>query len=319
MRPCGVRMVYDPAEVYMYRETKKSASSGMLPVAAYFLGKMGLPMTTVRDASAALLVGTAPNGLSDAELEGILSGGVLIDAEAAVLLTRRGFSDLMGCAAANQPPDMFYDYEMILPASGCRSPGRKLYSRRYKSKPIIGWTPKPSVTAKLKPAQGAEEWSAVFDIDGRKVAPATLFFRNAKGGRVGVINRSLDAQPHPSIYSERKQELMARLFAKLSEEGSLDVCACETPSTWLIAARDARRLLVMAENLAGEPRDDFTLHFSPKWAGAAISRIAADGSREPLGEVTVDFRLPPGSLPPVTPEFFVVEKAPKPAPAAQLN
>ena len=307
MRPCGVRMVYDPAEVYMYRETEKGSASGMLSVGAYFLSKMGLPMTTESDASAALLVGSAPNGLSDAEIERILSGGVLVDAEAAVLLAARGFGALMGCDAAGQPPDMFYEYEEILPAAGCRSRGRRLYNRRYESKPIIGWTPKKSVTAKLTPMPGAEELSALFDIDGRKVAPATLFFRNAKGGRVGVMSRSLDTQPHPSIYSERKQELLANLFARLSK-GSLDVCAPSTPGTWILAARNDRELLVMAENLCGEPRDDFVLRFSSEWKGATVSRIAADGSREPLGTASSEFHLPPGSLAPTTPEFLIVAR-----------
>ena len=154
---------------------------------------------------------------------------------------------------------------------------------------------------------GAEELSVLFDIDGRKVAPATLFFRNAKGGRVGVMSRSLDTQPHPSIYSERKQELLANLFAGLSQ-GALDVCAPSTPGTWILAARNDRELLVMAENLCGEPRDDFVLRFSSEWNGVTVSRIAEDGSREPLGKASSEFRLPPGSLPPTTPEFFVVTR-----------
>jgi FHS family L-fucose permease-like MFS transporter len=307
MRPCGVGVVYDPAEVYMFRETEKGAASGMLPVGAYFLSKMGLPMMCGDGVSAALLVGSAPNGLSDAQIGSILSGGVLVDAEAAVALSRRGFGDLMGCEAAEQPADMFYEHEEILPVAGCRSRGRRLYNRRYESKPIIGWTPKKSVTAKLSPGPGTQELSALFDIDGRKVAPATLFFKNAKGGRVGVMCRSLDAQPHPSIYSERKQELLIRLFERLSG-GSLDVSAPATPGTWLLAARNERELLVMAENLCGEPRDDFALRFSPEWEGASVSRIALDGSRERLGAASREFRLPPGSLPPTTPEFFVVTK-----------
>ena len=307
MRPCGVRMVYDPAEVYMFRETKASAGCGMLRIGAYFLGKMGLPMFAAGDSASALLVGSTPNGLTDAQIEKVLSGGVLIDAEAATILCRRGFGDLIGCDAVPVPSDMYYDREAILPAAGCRARGRQLYNSRYKSKPIIGWTPKASVTACLKPRPGAEEWSAFFDIDGKKVSPATLYFENAKGGRVGVMSRSLNTQPHPSIYSGRKQELFHNMFAKLSG-GALEVCAPETPGTWLLAARNERELLVMAENLAGEPRDDFVLRFSAEWAGASVFRIAADGSKERVGVASERFLLPKGSLPPVTPEFYLVVK-----------
>ena len=302
MRPCGVRMVYDPAEVYMFRETKKGPAKGMLSVGAYFLSKMGFPMVSVKDASAALLIGTTPNALSDAELERILSGGALLDSEAAMILAKRGFGDMIGCDVEEQPADMVYDCEKILPAAGCRARGKILYNRSY-----AGWIPMKSVSAKLSPRSGAEEWSALFDIDGRKVAPATLFFRNKKGGRVGVMSRALDTSPHPSIYSERKQELLANLFAKISE-GSLDVCAPATPGTWIMSARNDREMLVMAENLCGEPRDDFVLRFSSEWAGAAVSRIETDGTRRNLGTASTDFRLPAGSLQPMTPEFFVVAR-----------
>ena len=307
MRSCGVRMVYDPAEAYLFRETESSNAFGMLPVDAYFLGKMGLPMTAVEDASAAVLFGTTPNGLSDAQVEKVLSGGVLVDAEAAVLLTKRGFGDLLGCTAVEEPKGMFYDYEGILPAAGCSARGKKLYNRRYDFKPIIGWTPAKNVAAKLTPKDGAEELSSLFDIDGRRVAPATLLFRNAKGGRVAVMSRSLDTQPHPSIYSDRKQELLMNVFAKLSN-GALDVCAPTPPGTWLLTAKNDRQLLMMVENLSGEPRDDFVLRFSSEWTGGAVSRLAADGSRERIGTATPDFVLPTGSQPPMTPEFYVVEK-----------
>lgn len=310
MRQCGVRMVYDPAEAYMYRETKERMATGMLTVGGYFLGKMGLPMTMAEDASAALLVGTAPNGLSDEQVERILSGGVLMDAEAATLLNKRGFGDLIGCDTVSQPRDMFYDREVIEPASGCKGRGRELNNARYRWKAIIGWSPKGSVTAKLVPRPGAEEWSSLYDIDGRKVAPATVYFENAKGGRVCVMHRSLNTQPHPSIYSERKQELFVNLFDRLSR-GTLDVCANETPGTWVVAARNDSELLVMAENLAGEPRDDFALRFSPEWAGASVFRIEQDGSRKLIGEASGRFRLPAGSLPPTTPEFFLVKKESK--------
>ena len=55
---------------------------------------------------------------------------------------------------------------------------------------------------------------------------------------MAVSDRSVDAaRPHPSIYSERKQELLMNLFDRLSG-GTLDVCAPFTPSTWVLAAKN---------------------------------------------------------------------------------
>ncbi len=308
MRPCGVRAVYTPKEVYMFRETVKSAASGMLPVHAYFLGKMGFPMTTVDDAPVAMLIGNTPNALSDDEIRGLFAGGLFIDAEAAVLLAQRGFGPLMGCEAVEGNRYMEYDYETISPAAGCKMRGKKLYNRKYHSLSYIGWTPKRSVIADLKPANGAETWSDLIGFDGKPVAPATLFFRNSIGGRVAVISRSLDSQTHPSIYSPRKQELLHNLFAKLAGDSPIDVTAPKTPSTWLIAAKNDHELLVMAENLCGEPRSDIELSFSAAWQGGMVSVLQSDGSWRALGKASAAFALGESLMSPLTPQFFKVEK-----------
>ena len=308
MRPCGVRAVYTPKELYMFRETKKSATSGMLPVNAYFLGKMGFPMTTVEESPVAMLTGNTPDALSDGEIRNLLSGGVFIDAEAAVALSKRGFSSLMGCEAAEANGRLFFNYERILPAAGCTSAGKKLYNRELDTPPFIGWTPKRSVLAELRPFEGAEVWSEVCDCHGKSVAPATVFFRNAAGGRVAVICRSLDARVHPSIYSPRKQEMVHLLFGRLADGKPLDVTAPRTPSVWLVAARNDRELLVMAENLCGEPRSDIVLRFSPEWRGGKVSLLTGDGSWRPVGTASTDFAVPEEMLLPLVPQFFNVTR-----------
>ena len=308
MRPVGVRAVYTPKEVYMFRETKKSATSGMLPVHAYFLGKVGFPMTTVEDSPVAMLIGNTPDALSDDEIRKLLSGGVLVDAEAAVSLSRRGFSSLMGCAAEEANGRLFFNHERILPVAGCSTVGKKLYNREMDTPPFIGWTPKKSVLAELKPEKGAEVWSEVYDYRGESVAPATVFFRNQLGGRVAVLSRSLDARVHPSIYSSRKQELFHRLFEVLADGRPLDVTAHKTPSIWLVAARNDRELLFMAENLCGEPRSDIELRFSPEWCGGEVSVLKGDGSWRIIGAASADFAVPEEMLLPLVPQFFKVTK-----------
>ena len=305
MHPCGVRAIYTPKEVYMTRTARKD---GMLPVLAYFLAKMGFPMTTMEDASVALLIGRTPNVLSDEEVRRILGGSVLLDAEAAVLLAKRGFGTLMGCEATEANGRLFFNYESILPVAGCAAKGRKLYHRVMDSPPIAGWSPKKSVLAELKPHDGAEVWSEVYDCHGRRIAPATVFARNSAGGRVAVLCRSLDTQSHPSIYSPRKQEMMHNLFARLAGDTPIDVTAPKTPSTWLVAARNDRELLVMAENLCGEPRNDIVLRFSPEWCGGKVSVLLGDGSWRSIGVASATFAVPEEMLQPLAPQFFKVSR-----------
>ena len=303
MRPCGVRGVYTPAEAYLFRETEKGAATGMLATLANFSAKMGFPFMTAGDAPVAFLFGNTPNALTDEEIRKVLSGGVLVDAEAAVLLTKRGFADFLGCTAADAPDKMLYNRERITDAASCRC-GRLLYQIKFDALPIVGWTPAKRVFAKLTPKADAETWSELIDIDRRPIAPATLFFRNALGGRVGVMSRSMDDQPHPSIFSERKQELLHNLVAKLANR-QLDVTAPKTPSTWLLAARNENQLLVMAENLAGEPRPDIVLTFATEWHGGTVERILPDGSLAAAGLVNAATGV---DLKPLEPTFFLVTK-----------
>ena len=288
--------------------TRTSQQSGMLPIHAYFLAKMGFPMTTVEEAPVAMLIGRTPNVLSDEEVRRILGGGVMLDAEAAVLLAKRGFGALMGCEADEANGRLFFNYEAILPAAGCSAKGRKLYHRVMDSPPIAGWTPKKSVLAELKPHDGAEVWSEVYDFRGKKIAPATVVTRNSIGGRIAVLCRSLDTQSHPSIYSPRKQEMMHNLFARLAGDRPLDVTAPKAPSLWLAAARNDRELLFMAENLCGEPRADIVLKFSPEWCGGDVSLLQSDGSWRSIGTASMGFPVPEEMLQPLAPQFFKVAK-----------
>ena len=176
------------------------------------------------------------------------------------------------------------------------------------SPPIAGWTPKKSVLAELKPHDGAEVWSEVYDFRGGKIAPATVFARNSVGGRVAVLCRSLDTQSHPSIYSPRKQEMMHNLFARLAGDRLLEVTAPKTPSIWLVAARNDRELLVMAENLCGEPRADIVLKFSPEWCGGEVSLLQGDGSWRPMGAASASFAVPEEMLMPLAPQFIKVSR-----------
>ena len=266
-------------------------------------------MVTVEDAPVAMLIGNTPNALSDDEVRKLLSGGVMIDAEAAVLLSKRGFSGLMGCKALEGNDYLYFGHEEILPAAGCAARGKKLYNRKMKSLPYLGWTPKRSVLAELKPMDGAQAWSELVAFEGKPVAPATMFFRNAIGGRVAVISRSLDTKPHVSIYSPRKQEMMHNLFERLAGDSPIDVTAPKTPSTWLVAAKNDHELLVMAENLCGEPRADVVLKFAPIWRGGSVSVLQQDGSWRAIGVASDAFPVPEDMILPLTPQFFKVSRA----------
>ena len=305
-RPVGVRMVYTPKEAYMVRETTRPASSGMLTASTVFLSKLGFPIVTREDAPVATLFGNTANVLSDDEIRALLAGGLFLDGEAAEILTKRGFADLIGAVAADDVGTKIeYASERILDPAESTFRGRGIFVRRMKSKPIIGWTPKHSVVAALEPKPGAVAWSAFFDVNKREVAPAVLYFENALGGRIGVMAQSVDVTPpHMSLYTPRKQELFHHLFEKLSQ-GRIAVRAPKTPNTFVLASEKDGELLVMVNNLAGEPREDVVLEFSKEWWDGKIERLATDGSWRELGSVTASARLN-FVCEPMVPEFVRV-------------
>ena len=307
-RPVGVRMVYTPREVYMVRgETKKSASCGMLAASTHFLAKLGFPAVTREDAPVATLFGNTPEALTDEEIRALFAGGLFIDGEAAAILSQRGFSDLMGVEARDDADHRVgFAYERILDVAGCAARGRNVRYSCSNGQATLGWTRYECVFAELKALPGTVAWSVFRDDADRDVAPSVTYFRNRLGGRVGVMARSVDCPQHESVYTPRKQELLHNLFAKLAD-GRLAVHAPKTPGTFVLAAEKDGELLVMVNNLAGEPRSDIALEFADEWKSARMERLGADGKWTPLGNAAVQTVLP-FTCEAMVPEFIRLAK-----------
>ena len=307
----GVRAVYDPEEVYMVRETEKGAASGMLTEDAFFLSQLGLPMTTCRG-SASVLFGSTAKHLSKDKLREVLSGPVLVDAEAAIELQDRGLGKYLGCTVTEDAKLTFY-LERTLPVAGSRKAGMEAYHSRKPGPPIIGWSSKiRSIYARLKPAAGAEVQAVFEEFDGSVVTPSFVYAKNELGGTVGVMAFSANGVRGPSIYSPVKQELFRNFFVRATAE-ELDVCAPHTPATWLTAAvsNDGYELLVMVNNLAGEPREDIALDFSSKWQGGKVERLTMKGGWKSLGTAAATTKLG-FACESMVPEFIRVTRADKP-------
>ena len=279
-RPVGVRVSFDPREHYLVREPARGKKLDFLTDGAYFLGKLGFPYAAV-GGDVAILSAQSIEQMPDDEVRRELSGGVLLDGAAALALSERGFNDLIG-VVPTRVDRLPVTKERILPSSGCRRRG----------KCVNCWLLDPvgdveaSVLLKLAMLPGAEAWAEYVGPDGVAVAPSITYFKNSLGGRVAVLSQGLSGNRSSGIYSPRKQELFANLFGRLSE-GRLDVCAPETPSTWVMAcvAEGGDELLVMVNNLAGETRADVALRLSEKWRGADVSCLGLDGSWRSVGRV----------------------------------
>ena len=298
-RPVGVSISFNPKEHYLVREPAPGRKLDFLNDGAYFLGKLGFPYAAV-GGEVTILSAQSADQMTDDEIRRALSGGVLLDGAAALALSERGFNELLG-VVPTRVDRLPVTKERILAAAGCRRRGKNVNC--WLLDPVGGV--EASVLLKLAPLSGAESWAEYVGPAGDSVAPSITYFSNALGGRVAVLSQGLSGNRSSGIYSPRKQELFANLFGRLSQ-GRLDVCAPETPCTWVLAcvSGDGGEMLVMVNNLAGETRDDVVLRLSEKWQGAGVARLGMDGVWQPLGKAGNQAWRPPIAFQHMTPEFF---------------
>ena len=155
----------------------------------FCLGQSGIPVYygDMRTPGIHLLAGNQVDYYTDDELRGMLSEAALIDGDAAVRLTRRGFADLLGVKAdfpetASRATDSYV-------ASGYAVKGNSEASNlvRGRSLSFSARDNTPFLTA----LDGAEILSEVrfsphLGATPEPVMPGSTFFRNSRGGRVIV-------------------------------------------------------------------------------------------------------------------------------------
>ena len=304
-RLAGVRVAWKAEDAFLVRG-KGSGHCSQLRCGAYLLSKFGMPYTTRADSKGAvLLVGDVAETMPDDEIRRFLSGGLILDAPAAALLSKRGFAKELGVGVELAKGRLPVTDEVLLPAAGCTRRGKHLNAFYIFAAGTEGTVDKFAV---LRPASGTEVWSEFRGPDGKAVTPSLTLACNGLGGRVAVLATSLVGNRSSGLFNLRKQEMFRRLVERLAP-GSLPVAACDAPGIWTLASvsEDGRSMLVALNNLSGDVRDGVTFAFSGEWCGADAFRIAKDGTRSAIGRTSAIWRAP-FTFGQMTPEFLVVER-----------
>ena len=308
----GVRIAWTTADSYLVRGCG-TGHGVQLACGSYLLSKFGVPYTTRADADGvALLTGEVVETMSDGEIRELFSRGLIVDADAAALLAKRGFSEEMGVdvEVPSERPKILD--EQILPAAGCRRRGKHTNAFYIFTAGAEGSVSK-FVT--LRPRAGTEVWSEYYDVNDRAIMPAlTVSGVNRSGGRTAVFSSSLAGNRSSGLFNLRKQEVFANLLGRLSS-GRFPVLVRGVPGIWTLAstAADGRSMLLSVNNLSGDVREGVEFAFSEEWADADVCRIAEDGSAMPLGRTSAAWKAPIvfGQM---APEFFVIQKRGKTKP-----
>lgn len=301
----GVRAVYHANERAHFRVRKED----MLPECARVLAKFGFPMTTLPSKATVLFGATAERTPAE-ELREIFKGAVIVDSTAALALTKRGLGDWLGCSVKDGEKDLEFPRSNILPVAGSRVNGLNSYDYKLliPATPVPGWDHKMNYV-RITPGRTSKTWIRYEDVDGNEIAPSFVSSRNALGGTVGVMSFAVKGNFREWLYSPEMQDVFRNFFDRATG-GQIDVVSTRTPGVWLLAAvsDDDQELLVMVNNLAGEPRADLALEFSMKWRGGLVEVLTRDGVWRKVGTATDAFRVEGMTWPAMSPEFFKVTR-----------
>ena len=232
-----------------------------------FAGVMGVPFSLQSEMSVrgvwALSGARMVSRLSDAELRAILSHPVLVDADAAGWLARRGFAEFTGVKVDDQTP--LFNGEVS-------ADGRQDYAYSHSQVPHLLPQPGARILSYLiyRPYSGAK---------GERVAPASTIFENSLGGRVLVSTFN----PNIDIFCRYNEPRKAQFEAFLAELNGapLKVVVANQQDVLAVAREKADgSLLLAAVNLNFDALDTLDLRVAKR--PAKLELMADDGTWKPL-------------------------------------
>lgn len=158
----------------------------------HFLLSYGVPVSARRQAVNALF-GSLAWAFPDEEIREMLSGGLLLDAASAEILCRRGFGPEIGLRFRQWVgrEESTYAIERVTHRDA-GAPLGHCFNHNL-----------PDRMALLAPLRGAREWTTVITPESKRVGPATLAFRNRRGGRVFTYAVPNPAQLPRDDYRQR--------------------------------------------------------------------------------------------------------------------
>ncbi len=268
----GVRCIHTPELV-----SAKPLSGWVFPLvdAASILSQFGIPYST-RNGTPAFLMGGTAEVLSGAEIRSLLSSPVVMDSEAAQILTARGYSELLGCEAVPMRECRFTNEKLSDLPEFRHIRGRLIYN--FAAMPS-GLESRYSPYAELK-LSGAEELSCYTDSCGNHMHPAAVRYRNELGGRIVIFASGFMNNKTSNLYSWRKKEMFRILLEWLADK-PLPAVVTSRPGVWLLVNESPERTVFSFMDMNGDDDRPLSVRFSPVYAGKKFKELGMDGIWHP--------------------------------------
>lgn len=266
----GVKIIYDP----MAHSAKMMSREGKTTYGNLFamFARWGIPFST-RHGKTAVLAGPIAGVLPDEEIKELLKHGLLLDAEAAEILDKRGYSKLIGVSV--KPVRELFNGEII-----CDLPMFKGIKARTISNSVLNPAGNEGSGShrNLIPRKGAEILTYYPKPGSSEMAqPGIVRFTNALGGRVCVVAARFTENYSANIFSLRKQKVITAILNWLNG-ATLPAVVKETPNMWLLIRRTPQESYFILTNVSTGSRRNVRLLINQEYAGRSFEELQSDGS-----------------------------------------
>lgn len=241
-------------------------------------GRLGIPHTSL-GGKVKLISGNIIEQLSDGEIVDLLKGSVFLDGEAAFIMSKRGFSDLIGAELSSRK-------ETILPPfyEGVKNPenyenidNRLMYN-------YVWAFAKNNKNAfyEIKALADTEVITEYLNSRNEPFYPAMTRYKNKLGGRVAIMSFNLDDSyvntRSISLFNYTKKELMRQVIEWLGEE-KLPVFIKDIPNAFCIYSHSVSKkyAVVVVTGLNSDTFDSFTMAVSTEWKDARVQMLNQKG------------------------------------------
>ena len=203
----GVRLLYHEKASYVKRLRAGAAYHELMAdgaAAMQALEALGIP-TTYGESNVIAACGQTIRAFSDDEIREMLSGGLLLDATAAMALGERGFARELGLRAMAEP--RFLDHLGAFSAEEVFNSKFGGADRRFLTLTLPGLGGRPHFSV-MEPVEEAEIISRIVDPDAKRHHVAMFAYENDLGGRVAVHAFDLASALGPAYFHPFRLEQM---------------------------------------------------------------------------------------------------------------
>ncbi|MGI6574182.1 MAG: hypothetical protein ACOX19_12500 [Fermentimonas sp.] len=269
----GCEIMYDPFEHVVSvpgRGNKRYAWANVT-------GRLGIPHTS-SGGRVKMISGSTVELLGDDDITKLLSGSVFLDGKAALSLSKRGFSDLIGATVieGGQPKFM---YEGIRDNSGIKDiTGKIMYNFL-----IFVVATEGGEFVELQPLNNAKVITDFLDGEEKAVTPGIITYENRLGGRVAITAFDLNNNSSSAVINYKKKEILSQTIEWLGKE-PLPVFIKNAPNVFCIFNRSKSNdyAIVVIISLCSDPFDSITLEVAPEWLNSNYELLDFKGTWNPV-------------------------------------